>query len=162
MTPIWRAWVVVLIVGAVVVSGFGMGVGKSNDPWPIAGLWVAALLAPYGLSVWVAICLTVLGVSMDFMTEAPLGAWPLALLAAYGVALLAWEQYPPYPLWLMETIAVIGGMVAAGIALATAASISENSGFAWGPLLQDFAMTGVLYIALRFFLLPASVREQRQ
>jgi hypothetical protein len=147
--------------GAAAMTAFGMGVGKSDLAWPVAGLWVAAFVAPYGLSVWAAGCITLLGVIIDFMTEAPIGAWPIALLGAYGVGLLAWERYPPLPLWAVEAISVIGGMAAALVALMTAAAVAGLPSIVNWPLMRDFLVTGIAYVGLRFVFLPASVRDQR-
>lgn len=161
MTPVWRLYVLLLSAGAAIMTAFGMGVGKSDLAWPIAGLWVAALVAPYGLSVWAAGCLTLLGVIIDFMTEAPIGAWPIALLGAYGVGLMAWERYPPLPLWAVEAITVIGGMIAAVVALMTAAAVAGLPSIVTWPLMRDLLVTAFAYVGLRFALLPPSLRDQR-
>jgi hypothetical protein len=104
--------------------------------WPIAGLWLAAGLASFGLSVWVAGCLMLLGVAMDFMGEAPIGAWPLALLSAYAVALVAWDRQPPIRVIGAEIISLlVGGFIAASLALTIAGSIAGHTGFARGPFM---------------------------
>ena len=118
--------------------------------------------ASFGLSVWVAGCLIMLGLAMDYMGEAPLGAWPLALLSAYGVALIAWDRQPPIPVVGAEAIAVIGGFIAASIALGIAGSIAGHPGFARGALTGDFIMTALLYPIVRFVILPASIRVARR
>lgn len=162
MTLPWRLWVLLLTVVAGLTSAFGMQVGMASAWWPIAGLWLAAGLASFGLSVWVAGCLMLLGVAMDFMSEAPIGAWPLALLAAYGVALVAWDRQPPIPVIGAEIIALIGGFIAASVALGVAGSIAGHTGFARGPLMADFLMTGLLYPLARFVIIPASIRVARR
>lgn len=162
MTLPWRLWVLLLTFVAGVTSAFGMQVGMASAWWPIAGLWLAAGLASFGLSVWVAGCLMLLGVAMDFMSEAPIGAWPLALLAAYGVALVAWDRQPPIPVIGAEIIALIGGFIAASVALGVAGSIAGHTGFARGPLMADFLMTGLLYPLARFVIIPASIRVARR
>ena len=49
--------VLILVVLAGLTTAFGMRVGLGAVWWPIAGLWLAAGLAAFGLSVWVAGCL---------------------------------------------------------------------------------------------------------
>ena len=89
-------------------------------------------------------------------------AWPLALLCAYGVALIAWDRQPPIPVVGAEAIAVIGGFIAASIALGIAGSIAGHPGFARGALTGDFIMTALLYPIVRFVILPASIRVARR
>lgn len=162
MTLPWRIWVLLLTVLAGLTTAFGMQPGMATAWWPIAGLWLAAGLASFGLSVWVAGCLMLLGMAMDFMGEAPIGAWPLALLCAYGVALVAWDRQPPIPVVMAEIIAVIGGFIAASIALGIAGSVAGHVGFARGALMADFAMTALLYPLVRFIIVPASIRVARR
>ena len=154
MTLPWRLWVLLLTVLAGLTSAFGMQAGMAGAWWPIAGLWLAAGLASFGLSV--------LGIAMDFMGEAPIGAWSLALLAAYGVALVAWDRQPPIPVVGAEIIAMIGGFIAASVALGIAGSIAGHAGFARGSLMADFFMTALLYPLVRFVIVPASIRVARR
>jgi hypothetical protein len=158
----WRLWVLLLTVLAFLTTAFGMQVGMAGAWWPIAGLWLAAGLASFGLSVWVAGCLIILGVGMDFMGDAPIGAWPLALLGAYAVALVAWDRQPPIPVVGAEIISILGGFVAASVMLGIAGSIAGHEGFARGPLMADFVMTGLLYPLVRFVIIPASIRVARR
>lgn len=162
MTLPWRLWVLLLTVLAGLVTATGMQPGLTGVWWPIAGLWLAAGLASFGLSVWVAICLMLLGISMDFMGEAPIGAWPMALLSAYGVALVAWDRQPPIPVIGAEIIAMIGGFIAVSVALGIAGSIAGHAGFARGPLMADFVMTALIYPLVRFIIVPASIRVARR
>lgn len=162
MTTAWRIWVLLLVALAGLTTAFGMQAGMVGAWWPVSGLWLAAGLAAFGLSVWVAGCLLMLGLSMDFMGEAPIGAWPLALLCAYGVALIAWDRQPPIPVVFAEVLAVIGGFIVAIIALGIAGSIAGHAGFARGALTGDFIMTGLLYPLARFVILPASIRVARR
>jgi hypothetical protein len=162
VTAAWRIWVLVLVVLAGLVTAFGMRAGMVSFWWPIPGLWLAAGLAAFGLSVWVAGCLTMLGLVMDYMGEAPIGAWPLALLAAYGVAVIAWDRQPPIPVVFAESIAVVGGFIAVSIALGIAAGVAGETGFARGALTGDFIMTALLYPLVRFVILPASIRVARR
>jgi hypothetical protein len=158
----WRLWVLLLTLLAAFTSAFGMQAGMASAWWPIAGLWLAAGLASFGLSVWVAGCLILLGVAMDFMGEAPVGAWPLALLCAYGVALVAWDRQPPIPVIGAEIIALLGGFIAVSVALGIAGSIAGHTGFARGGLFADFLMTAALYPLARFVIIPASIRVARR
>lgn len=162
MTAAWRIWVLVLVVLAALMTAFGMRAGMVGMWWPIAGLWLAGGLAAFGLSVWVAGCLAMLGLVMDYMGEAPIGSWPLALLSAYGVALVAWDRQPPIPVVGAEALSVAGGFIAAIIALGVAASIAGEPGFARGALTGDFIMTALLYPLVRFVILPASIRVARR
>lgn len=162
MTAAWRIWVLVLVVLAALMTAFGMRAGMVGMWWPIAGLWLAGGLAAFGLSVWVAGCLTLLGLVMDYLGEAPIGSWPLALLSAYGVALVAWDRQPPIPVVGAEALSVGGGFIAAIIALGIAASIAGEPGFARGALTGDFIMTALLYPLVRFVILPASIRVARR
>lgn len=158
----WRLWLVLLTAGAAWLTAAGMQPGSGAMWWPIAGLWMAAAWAAFGLSVWAAGCLAVLGFLMDYMSEAPLGAWPLALLSAYGVALVAWDRTPPMPVIGAEVIAVAGGLVACWLALAAAGGISGHPAFARGGIVYDFLLTALLYPLIRFILIPASVRGARR
>jgi hypothetical protein len=162
VTAAWRIWVLLLVVLAGLTTSVGMTSGFGGVWWPIAGLWLAAGIACFGLSVWVAGLLILLGVAMDLMGEAPVGSWPLALLSAYGVALIAWDRQPPIPVIMAEAIAVIGGFVAASISLGIAASIAGEPGFARGALTGDFIMTAMLWPLVRFVILPASIRVARR
>jgi hypothetical protein len=162
VTAAWRIWVLLLVVLAGLTTAFGMRAGMVAVWWPIAGLWLAAGLAAFGLSVWVAGCLLMLGLAMDFMGDAPIGAWPLALLGAYGVALVAWDRQPPIPVVGAEAISVLGGFVVAMIALGVAASIAGEPGFSRGALTGDFIMTALLWPLVRFVILPASIRVARR
>ncbi len=162
MTLPWRIWVLLLTMLAAFTSAFGMQVGLAGSWWPIAGLWLAAGLASFGLSVWVAGCLILLGVAMDFMGEAPIGSWPLALLGAYGVALVAWDRQPPIPVVGAEIIAIVGGMIAAAFLLALAGSIAGHTGFSRGGFMTDFLITALLYPLARFVIVPASIRVARR
>jgi hypothetical protein len=162
VTTAWRIWVFLLTALAAFVTAFGMKVGMASAWWPITGLWLAAGLASFGLSVWVAGCLMLLGIVMDFMGEAPIGAWPLALLCAYGVALIAWDRQPPIPVVGAEIIAVGGGFVVVSIALGIAGSIAGHPGFSRSALMGDFIMTALLYPLARFIIIPASIRVARR
>ncbi len=162
MTAAWRIWVLLLVIVAGLTTAMGMTAGFGGLWWPIAGLWLAAGLACFGLSVWVAGLLIMLGVAMDLLGEAPIGAWPLALLAAYGVALVAWDRQPPIPVLLAEAIAVLGGFIAAVIALGVAGSIAGHAGFARHALNGDFIVTALLWPLIRLAILPASIRVARR
>jgi hypothetical protein len=162
MTWPWRVWVVMLTTLAGLITAFGVQVGAANMWWPIAGFWLAAGLASFGLSVWVAINLILLGVFMDFVGEAPIGAWPLALLSAYGVALVAWDRQPPVPVFMAEIVAVAGGLIAAGIALGFASGVAGLPGFSRAGFMSDFIVTAALYPLARFVIIPASIRVARR
>lgn len=162
MTWPWRVWVVLVTAFAGFLTVFGMQPAFGGLWWPVAGLWLAAGLASFGLSVWAAINLIVLGVFMDFISEAPVGAWPLALLAAYGVALVAWDRQPPVPVVFAETVAVIGGLIAAGLALSVAGGIAGHAGFSRASFMSDFLVTAALYPLARYMIVPASIRAARR
>jgi hypothetical protein len=162
MTWPWRVWVVLLTLLAGFIQGFGMQPGMAGMWWPVAGLWLSAGLAAFGLSIWVAINLILLGVFMDFIGEAPIGAWSLALLCAYGVALVAWDRQPPIPVIVAEVVAVGGGLIAAGVALGVAAGIARLPGFSRAGFVTDFVLTAGLYPLARFVIVPASIRVARR
>jgi len=162
MTWPWRVWVLMVTMIAGFISAFGMQPGMAGLWWPVAGLWLAAGLASFGLSIWVAICLILLGVFMDFTGEAPIGAWPLALLCAYGVALVAWDRQPPMPVVFAEVVAVGGGLIAAGIALGVASGIAGHPGFSRSGFMTDFFMTAALYPLARYLIVPTSIRVARR
>ena len=155
MRTAWRIWVLLLVVLAGLTTAFGMHAGMVTLWWPIAGLWLAAGLAAFGLSVWVAGCLIMLGIAMDYMGEAPLGAWPLALLCAYGVALIAWDRQPPIPVVGAEAIAVIGGFIAASLSLRFDASSAGDPRLTRGHLTGDVLLNALLLSNLPFGILPA-------
>ncbi len=160
MTPVWRIWIVWMALVSAAISVISLQPSLSTTAWPVAALWAAAAWASFGLSVWAAGALVLLGVFADFVTEAPLGAWPLALLCAYGVALVAWARVPPLPVVAAEAIAVIGGLIAAALALGLAGDIAGRSGFARGGFLADFLATALLYPLARFLYIPASIRRE--
>ncbi len=162
MTVAWRLWVLMLTAVAAMVTAYGMKVGMSGAWWPIAGLWLTATLASFGLSIWVAGCLILLGLAMDYMGEAPIGAWPMALLAAYAVALVAWDRQPPIRVISAEIISLLGGFIVVSLALTIAGSIAGHPGFARNALTGDFIMTALLYPVVRFLILPASIRVARR
>lgn len=156
----WRIWVVLIALTCIAVTGAGMGSAIPFGVWPVAGLWMAAGLASVGLSVWVAAWLIVVGVAMDLMTEAPVGAWPLALICAYGVALVSWSRSPPMPVLLAEIIAVAGGLVVAALALGVAGGVAGHAGFSRSAFLYDFLLTALLYPGVRLVLVPGSIRRE--
>ncbi len=162
MTQAWRLWIVFHIFVAATITVLGMQPKWTGLWWPVAGLWLAMGWASFGLSVWAGGWLVVLGVMMDLMTEAPLGSWPLALLAAYGVALVAWDRQPPISVVAAEMVAVIAGLVAAGLALSAASGIAGQQGFSRSAMMGDFLMTAVLYPVARFILIPKSIRAGRR
>lgn len=162
MTSLWRIWVLLFAGAAILLTAVGMQPRFAGAWWPISGLWLAVGFASFGLSVWVGATLLALGVVMDLMTEAPLGAWSLALLSAYGVALVAWDRQPPISVYAAETIAVIGGMIAASLALSAAGGIAGFPGLDRSGLLADFIITAMLYPAVRFILIPRSIRAARR
>ena len=162
MTVAWRLWVLVLTALAALITAYGMRAGSADAWWPIAGLWLAATLASFGLSIWVAGCLIMLGLAMDYMGEAPIGAWPLALLCAYGVALIAWDRQPPIKVIGAEIISLLGGFIVVSLALGVAGGVAGHSGFARNALTGDFIMTALLYVPVRYLILPASIRVARR
>ena len=162
MTWPWRVWVVLLTMLAGLSTAFGMQPGMAGVWWPVAGIWLAAGLASFGLSIWSAICLVLLGIFMDYMGEAPIGAWSLALLSAYGVALVAWDRQPPVPVVFAEAVAVIGGSIAAGVALGIAGGIAGHPGFSRAGFMTDFLLTALLYPVARYIVVPGSIREARR
>jgi len=164
MTWPWRVWVLLWAMIAGFVTAFGTQPGMGGAWWPIAGLWLAAGFASFGLSIWVAICLTVLGMFMDFLGEAPIGAWPVALLSAYGVALVAWDRQATsgVSIAVAEVIAVVGGLIAAGVMLGVAASVAGHPGFSRSAFMTDFFLTAALYPLVRYLIVPASIREARR
>lgn len=162
MTWPWRVWVLLLTLLAGFISAFGMQKGMADVWWPVAGLWLTAGLASFGLSVWVAICLILLGVYMDFLGEAPIGAWPLALLSAYGVALIAWDRQPPVPVAAAESVAMLGGLIAAGVALGVAGGVAGIQGFSRAAFMTDFLVTAALYPLVRFVVVPGAIRSARR
>jgi hypothetical protein len=164
MTWPWRVWVILMTLLAGLVTAFGMQPGMSGIWWPVAGMWLAAGLAAFGLSVWIALNLILLGVFMDFVGESPIGAWPLALLCAYGVALVAWDRHATsgVPVVIAEAVAVGGGVIAAGIALGVASGIAGRPGFSRAAFMTDFLMTAALYPFVRFVIVPASIRVARR
>jgi hypothetical protein len=162
LTLPWRLWLLILTAAAALSTAAGMQPGSGGSWWPIAGLWLAAAWASVGLSVWAAGCLTVLGLLMDFMSEAPIGAWPLALLSAYGVALVAWDRSPPVPVIAVEVVSVVGGIIVCWLALAAAGGIAGNPASARSGILTNFLLTALLYPLVRFILIPGSVRGARR
>jgi hypothetical protein len=162
MTPSWRLWVIFHVLVAAAITVLGMQPQWTGVWWPVAGLWLAVTWASFGLSVWAATWLLVLGVMMDLMTEAPLGAWPLALVSAYGVALVVWDRQPPISVLAAEMVSGVAGLVAAALALGAASGIAGQAGFSRSALMGDFLMTALLYPLVRFILIPKSIRAARR
>lgn len=162
MSVPWRIWVFVLTGLAILVTAFGMQPALGGYWWPVAGLWLAAGFAPYGLSIWAAVCLLLNGVVVDLMTDAPIGAWPLAFLLAYGVGVFAWDRHPPVSRVVVEFFAVIGGLIVAALALGLAAGVAGYEGFSRAGFLTDFIITAALYPIVRFLLVPSDLREARR
>lgn len=162
MNTLLRLWVVWVVLLCALVWSFGLQPRFSGLNWPVAGFWAAAALAPFGLSVWTAGWLTLLGFVMDFVTNGPIGAWPLALLCAYGVALVAWDRQPPAPVVGVEALSVIGGLIAGWLALMAAGGVAGTGGFARATIQADFIVTALLYVPARFLLIPAGVRAARR
>lgn len=162
MTVPWRLWLIMCGLASVGVASIGLQPGLGGLWWPIPALWLAAVWASFGLSVWASACLVLLGLLTDFITDAPIGAWPFALLCAYGVGLVAWDRQPPVPVVVAELIAVGGGVIAAGLALSAAGSIAGETGFAREGMIYDGVLTLLLYPVVRFGLLPGDIREARR
>lgn len=158
----WRIWVLLLTLVSCFVSVFGMQPLLGDYWWPVAGLWLAAGLASYGLSVWAAVCLLFNGVVLDLMTDAPIGAWPLAFLLAYGVGVVAWDRHPPVSRFVVEFFAVVGGLIAASGALGLAAGVAGYEGFSRAGFFTDFLITAALYPVVRYLLVPSDLREARR
>jgi len=162
VTLAWRLWVVVLMVLAALVTAYGMRVGVGSAWWPIPALWLTTTLAAFGLSIWASGGFILLGLAMDFMGEAPVGAWPLALLSAYAVALVAWDRQPPIRVISAELISLVGGCIVISLTLGVAAAIAGHPGFSRNALTGDFIMTALMYPVIRFMILPASIRVARR
>jgi hypothetical protein len=162
MTVPWRLWLIICGLASVGGASIGLQPGLGGLWWPIPALWLAAVWASFGLSVWASACLVLLGLLTDFITDAPIGAWPFALLCAYGVGLVAWDRQPPVPVVVAELIAVGGGVIAAGLALSAAGSIAGEIGFAREGMIYDGVLTLLLYPVVRFGLLPGDIREARR
>lgn len=160
MTPLWRLWIVWMTLLSAAVSVVSLQPSLAGTAWPVAGLWAAAAWAAVGLSVWAAGSLVLLGLFIDYVTDAPIGAWPFAFLCAYGVALVAWARVPPLPVIAAECVAVIGGLIAAALSLGIAGDIAGRSGFAPAGFMPDFIATALLYPLARFVYIPASVRRE--
>ncbi len=158
----WRIWVLFLTLLATFVTAFGMQPALAGVWWPVAGLWLAAGLGAYGLSVWVAVCLLTHGVVLDLMTDAPIGAWPLAFLLAYGMGVLSWDRHPPVSRTVVEIAALIGGLLAAAAALGLSAGVAGHEGFSRAGFLTDFLITAALYPIVRYLLVPSDMREARR
>lgn len=162
MSVPWRIWVLFLTGLAILVTAFGMQPALGGYWWPVAGLWLAAGFAPYGLSIWAAICLLLNGVVVDLMTDAPIGAWPLAFLLAYGVGVFAWDRHPPVSRIVVEFFAVVGGLIAAALALGLAAGVAGYEGFSRAGFMTDFVITAALYPIVRYLLIPSDLRGARR
>lgn len=162
MSVPWRIWVLFWTIVSALVTAFGMQPALEGVWWPVAGLWLAAGFASYGLSVWAAICLLINGIILDLMTDAPIGAWPLTFLLAYGVAVITWDRHPPVSRTVVEFGAVIGGVFAAAAALSLAAGVAGYEGFSRAGFLMDFVVTAALYPVVRYLLVPSDLREARR
>jgi hypothetical protein len=162
MTLPWRLWSLAWLILAGLVTALGLHPVFSGAPWPIAGLLAAVCLASFGLSVFVSCGLLALGVLTDFATDAPIGSWPLALLSGYGVALTVWDRQPPLSPIQAEIVALCAGLVAAGVGLVIGAGIAGLPIIDRADITRDLMMTALAYPAMRFLLIPSSIRDARR
>lgn len=153
----WRLWVMMLSIVAMIFAIVGTQPRWSELWWPFASIWLTVTLSAFGLSIFAAVCFVLLGLSIDLMTDAPLGAWPLAFLMSYMVGVFAWERSPPVPPIMVEAFTLIFGLVVVTVCLALASGVAGYSGFSVANLLSDFAMTIIAYPLMRGFLLPREV-----
>jgi len=162
MTLPWRLWVFMWLLIAGLATAFGLHPAFSGVPWPAAGLLAGVCFACFGLSVFVGAGLVILGLLMDFATDSPIGAWPVAFLAAYAVALIVWDRQPPLSPLLAELIALPAALIAAGLGLVIAGNIAGETLIDRSGVFGDLMVTALAYPAVRFILIPASVREARR
>lgn len=181
-----RIWFAILTLVCALISAVGMAPQTSGWWWPLPGLWAAAAWGALGLSVWCAGCLTLLGVLTDYLTGAPIGAWPLSLLAAYGASLLIWGVAAPLvltemdasrrrraapgvwgliaslPVLLVEAAALGVVLVASALTLAAASNLAGLETFWFDGVLYDLFATALLYPAARRVLTPQNARAYRR
>ena len=145
------------------ITAFGMQAGMAGMWWPVAGLWLAAGLASFGLSVWVAICLILLGVFMDFHrrgADRGVAAGPAVRLWR-GAGRLG-QAGPPRP--------GIRGRDRCRRRRADRCRRSAGHrrrhcrppGFSRAGFMTDFVLTAALYPLARFVIVPASIRVARR
>ena len=89
----------------------------------------------------------------------------LSALVAWGVA--AWVRNRAEALRLVQVPNHRSSHVqptanGGGLGIVVAGSIAGHTGFARGPLMADFLMTGLLYPLARFVIIPASIRVARR
>lgn len=161
MSAVDRIWIAIGAVLAFLFSTLGALPQMQALPfpltgfWPIAGLWAALAWSGLGMSVWAALCLVCVGVGQDFLHDAPLGAWPLALLGAYGVGLVAPRlTQVGVSLVAAETLALVGGILAAALLLAMAGDIAGGADVIDFQFWGDLVLTGGLYFVVQPLFAP--------
>ena len=145
-------------IGALIVSMIGMSPGVSGVlAWPIAGVWLAAAWSRRRLSLFAAMCLIALGLTQDYMHEAPLGAWSFAFLLAYGAALIIMGEAVVRNSVRSEATALIAASLAVLIGAATAGDLAGGAAVNRMIIARDLALTVLLYPLVRpFIALPIS------
>lgn len=117
--------------------------------WPIAGLWAAIAWSGKSMSVFAAITLIIVGIFQDYLYEAPIGAWPLAFLGAYGVGLIGHQIMRVMSASLsMHVLTTAASLVAALIALAIAGDIAGGAHVVEQTLVANLVATGGLYFLM--------------
>lgn len=98
------------------------------------------------MSVFAAISLTIVGFFQDYLYEAPLGAWPLAFLAAYGVGLIGHQVMRVMSASLsMHLLTTAACTIAALFTLAIAGDIAGGSHVIEQNLIANLIASGGLY-----------------
>ncbi|MBI1340246.1 hypothetical protein GC169_08580 [bacterium] len=157
-----RLWFGLMTLLCAFITAVGLAPQVTGLWWPLAGLWAAAAWSSTGLSVWCAGCLTLLGLLTDYITGAPIGAWPLALLVAYGAGLVAWGLGSSLPAWAPDLLALAAALTAATFALMFASDVAGREAFWLDGILYDLLLTAGLYPLVRSILNPMRPRDFRR
>ncbi len=128
--------------------------------WPIAGAWAAAAWSSRGVSLRAIFAIAGIGLYQDFLHDAPLGAWSLALLSLYGVGLVAHRVFNSVAdRFIAEFVTIIVGLVVCAVMLAAAGDIAGGASVLYASLWADLSLTGGLYLLVRPLFEPGWGRE---
>lgn len=140
-----------------VADQFRLEQGWSNLAWPNAALWAAAGWGLSGLAIRPMLLLVLIGLAQDIVLRAPLGAFVVVNLAAFGTAAFLTRRQDRDG---GTARGLLFGFLAilAGFAALTALAVTANEGSPRLPaLIADVSVTLIGFVLVfPLFNLPAS------
>ncbi|MEO1015521.1 MAG: hypothetical protein AAFX08_10080 [Pseudomonadota bacterium] len=157
-----------LVVGLVIICLVGLAgltpktVLGMTIPWPYAALWGAAGWGAAGMSFRPMIFLALLGVAQDVASNAPIGAFMLVNLAAYGASATMAEAFDIEGDLGARAAAPALSIGAGFFTLWLIASGTADHAVRVGPILGAFVVTlGAYYLAARAFWIGGDLQGRR-